>query len=68
MRESVHTQRSFGNLGKSVLSFQHVGHRDGTQVSRLGSKCLSWLSPLTSPKFITVIHPPIHIIEPIHFL
>lgn len=64
----VHTQRSEGNMGKSVPSSQHVGHREGTQVSRLGSKCLSWLSPLTSPKFIIVTHPSVHIIEPIPFL
>ena len=63
----AHTQRSEGNLGKSVPSSQHIGHREETQVSRLGSKCLSWLSPLTSPKFITVIHPQFTSLSPFPF-
>lgn len=34
-------------MQEQVLSFYHMGFRDGTRVVRLGSKCLSLLSHLT---------------------
>lgn len=36
-----------GHLQESLLSFQYVGHRDRTQVSRLGGKPLYPLRQLT---------------------
>lgn len=35
--------------GQWVIFSNHVGPEDGTQVIRLGSRCLSLLSRLTSP-------------------
>lgn len=35
--------------GQWVIFSDHVGPEDGTQVIRLGSRCLSLLSRLTSP-------------------
>lgn len=36
---------------KLVLSYHHVGPSSETQVIRLGSKCLRWLSYLVHPAF-----------------
>lgn len=41
MLHSVHMWRSEDNLQESVLSFHHVGHRDGAWVIRLGSRYLA---------------------------
>lgn len=41
-------QRSQGNLWEPIFS-SHMGSRNGTQVARLGGKCLYPLCHLTSP-------------------
>jgi hypothetical protein len=36
----MHVCRVGNNLCKSVLTFQHAGPENGTQVSRVGGRCL----------------------------
>lgn len=48
LRVTAYMQRSDDNLLGSVLSFHHVGRRDGTQIIRLGNKYLDPLRHLTA--------------------
>lgn len=51
----VCVQRLENNLEVLFLFLHHVGHRDQTQMIRLGSKCLYLLRYLTNPYLLDVV-------------
>lgn len=51
-----HIWRSGDCLKESLLSFYYLSPRDQTQVTGLGDKCLSSLSPLGSPAILLFVN------------